>query len=352
MKKFDPNVPLTLEQVRKTIILPEAVKQDKVILLQDNAAKRFESALRQTHPKSNIVLVGEVGSGKELMINTLGKEYLKSNPAPEDIVTYLDFDDNHGGFLRLPRELSQKFVEEHNKSIEDVIRSLADPMRGNILGEKLASKRFHYIKESIAKQSEFRNKYPFSLRMGGNEKGGSKILLGIEEDYDETNSNIQDKREDIKKIGLELSDAILEEYDELDFPDDMYVAETFAAGVTCKLLEYSDARYKSNSRLHSLLEPLKPLKKSFGVLDSEVKRLSQEKATFEANAVAASTPAEKETAQAKFAEIDTALTKASEEMKTLKAQLDAGKEAIKTDAEYACLKADAVKLYKKFSDAK
>ncbi len=347
MKKFDPNVPLTAEQVRKTIILPGAVKQDKVVLLQDDAAKKFEAALRQTNLKSNIFLAGEVGSGKELMIKVLSEEYLKASPAPEDIVAYLRFDDNHAGFLRLPHSMSQKFVEEHNKTIEDVIHSLADPMRGNMLGEKVASRRFQYAKESQTKQSEFRNRFPFSLALSDNERGAPKVYLCLEDDYDEARGEMRDKMRKNQKTALELCDSIAEAYEEVPFSPETYVAETSAAGVKDKLLEFYDVK----SKMHEMLEPIRLAKDTAAALNQTLKKMSEEKTLIEAEAAAAKTQAEIDHAQNKLAEINMDIDKVTETIDELKKKFDEDKKALKNDKMYAGLKANAAKLYNEFAAA-
>lgn len=347
MKKFDPNVPLTVEQVRKTIILPNAATPDKIVLLQDAAAKKFNAALRQTHPKSNIVLVGEVGSGKELMIKIFGEEYLKTCPVPEDIVTYLRFEENHAGFLKLPHSVSQKFVEEHNKSIEEVIHSLGDPMRGNVLGEKMASKRYHYLKESQAKQSEFRNRFPFSLALNGGEKGPPKVYLCLEDDYDEVHGEIRDKQKNGEKTALELCDSVTEAYEELEFPADTYIAEDFAGGIKDKLLEFYDAK----SKVIELFKPIKPVKEKIAALNKSVKKMSEEAAKISAG-IAAANPTVTDAALDSLGKITIRIAEVNEEIKAVRKQFNEGKEAIITSTEYIELNANAAKLYTEFKNAK
>lgn len=129
MTNFDPNVPLTADQVRRKIELPKKEGRRKKILFQKDAASEIKKALDKPHSKENLVITGEVGLGKEYLIKKLGEEYTKKQQAPLDMAAYINYDNELVGVLRFENGKAEKFVEKHNKTIEDIIFMLSDDAR-------------------------------------------------------------------------------------------------------------------------------------------------------------------------------------------------------------------------------
>jgi predicted ATP-dependent protease len=271
MQKFDPNIPLTSEQVRKKIVLPKSNKKtSQDILFQETAADAITKALNKSSSKENIVIAGNTGLGKDFITKVLGERYTANRPAPDDLITYLKFDEKIAGFLRTISGKGKELVDTHNKAIDDLVTLLTNPIRQAKIEEKVICKQ-EEINVKIKKlRKEFRDKYP--LNIGLTDSKTSKVVLVVEDDMEDEYDQQRGSQQKIPKMYINITSPLETIMEQMTKTGAEYIAEEAMEKVTQSLLEVKSRYSAQVSKMARWNTLVAALKKESDVLEHVCKK--------------------------------------------------------------------------------